>query len=93
MFFQDAIQDLIFAHFIRFYDKPLDLWTPFKIKRAPIGDTNYTICRQMLQEYYVPLLWGASLEPTGTAEASKVPQVLILDDLLLILWVFWIQFS
>ena len=54
---------------------------------------NHTICAQMLQESYVPLLWGASLGPTGAAEASKAPQGLILNELLLILGPFWLQFS
>ena len=34
MFFQDAIQDPIFSHFIRFYLQKCDLWTPFKIQWA-----------------------------------------------------------
>ena len=47
----------------------------------------------MLQELYDPLLKGASLEPTGAAEASKAPQGFILNDLLLILEPFGLQFS
>ena len=53
---------------------------PFKIQWAPIGDQNLTIGAQMLQKTYVPLLRGASLEPTGAPEAARYAQGFALND-------------
>ena len=69
----------IFISCYSLYVKIIDFWTPFKIKLASIGDPNLTICAQLLQVSYVPLLQAASLEPTGDPEATNAPQGLIFN--------------
>ena len=60
--------------------KQMILGPAFKIQWAPTGDQNRSIGAQMLQKTYVPLLWGASLQPPGAAEAARYAQGLTLND-------------